>query len=158
MDLPEREKGKPMRIVLTAAVCCYFFYFCPAWAADTAKVCFNTACFQVEVAESQAEKQRGLMGRDDLPYGGGMLFIYNAEVRPEFWMKNMRMPLDFIWIDGEGKVVDLEENVAACAIGACPTLMTQGFVRYVLEIPAASIHKAGIKIGDQAVIQLGETP
>lgn len=94
------------------------------------------------------------MHREHLPETGGMLFIYPEDRRPAFWMKNMKLALDFVWMNSDGKVVDTSENVPVCETSDCPSISAKEPVRYVLEIAAGSIQRAGIKTGDQATIVL----
>ena len=135
------------------------FYFAPSFvfASEFTSVCFSENCFYPEIAQTQAEKQKGLMERTRLMQGQGMLFVYDEETRPAFWMKNMRMPLDFLWLDKHGKVVDVQENVRECQSLDCPTLESRLPVQYVLEVSAGEIQKLGVHIGDQATIKLGKT-
>ena len=119
-------------------------------------VCFGASCFYPEVAETAPQKQKGLMGRESLAENEGMFFVYDEDVRPAFWMKNMRIALDFVWIDREGRVVDIHQGVPPCGQN-CPSIVSRQSLRYVLEVPSGAVEKAGIKIGDQALIKLGET-
>lgn len=125
----------------------------PAFCAETGSVCFKNFCVQPEIARTQAEKEHGLMARVRLMSGQGMLFVYNDERRPDFWMKNMLMPLDFIWISAEKRVVDISQNIPPCKQDDCPTIRSRAPVQYVLEVAAGTIEKNGIKMGDQAVIR-----
>lgn len=119
-------------------------------------VCFESDCFYPELAQTAVQKEKGLMGREQLTENGGMLFIYDQDIRPAFWMKNMRIALDFVWLDHEARVVDLHQAVLPCAQD-CPSIVSRYPVKYVLEISAGSVEKQGIEIGDHAVIKLGET-
>ena len=69
--------------------------------------------FEVEIADDAAERAQGLSGRDPLPEDGGMLFVYQEPVVPGFWMRQMRFPLDFVWIGEDCEVVDVTPNVPA---------------------------------------------
>ncbi len=125
-------------------------------AFSQASVCFQEGCFYPEVAKTAVQKQNGLMGRKQLGDAEGMLFVYDSEIRPAFWMKNMLIPLDFVWLDRKGQVVDLHRDVPPCG-KECPSIVSRAPLTYVLEIPAGTVQKSGIEIGDHAVIQLGET-
>lgn len=139
-------------------VLAFFLYFgFIAQAESVGSVCFKETCFQPEIVRTPAEKQRGLMERVRLMPGQGMLFVYEQETSPVFWMKNMRIPLDFVWLDEKYRVVHLNQNVPICRIESCPTISISEPVQYVLEVAAGSIEKSKIKIGDQAIIKLGET-
>jgi len=64
----------------------------------------GAARFAVEVADDAGERARGLMHRDSLPRGAGMLFVYEHPQPVAFWMKNTLIPLDMIFIGADGRV------------------------------------------------------
>ncbi len=101
---------------------------------------------QAEVVKSPNDMQKGLSERPSLKEDSGMLFMYEHSVIPAFWMKNMRFPLDFIWIGSNKTVVDITQNVL-------PNSFPQIFrpkseVQYVLEVNAGWAETHGVKIGD----------
>ncbi|MCI0903908.1 MAG: DUF192 domain-containing protein, partial [Chloroflexi bacterium] len=67
--------------------------------------------FPVELAATPEERIRGLSGRDHLNSGSGMLFIFENAERFRFWMREMEIPLDIVWISSGCRVVDVAENV-----------------------------------------------
>ncbi len=114
-----------------------------------AKVRIGNNVIPVEVAVTNTEKEKGLGDRDSLAPSSGMLFVYDHKEPYVYWMKGMRFPLDFIWLDGN-IVVDLTANVPS------PTTASEEPVRVhpqvavdkVLEVNAGVIQKLGIKTGD----------
>ncbi|MCX8009506.1 MAG: DUF192 domain-containing protein, partial [Patescibacteria group bacterium] len=64
----------------------------------------------MELFDTQEKRTRGLSGRDFLPENKGMLFIFEKPDYYTFWMKEMKFPLDFIWIRGD-EIVEITENV-----------------------------------------------
>ena len=122
---------------------------CGRVGADTKKVCVKKCCIQAEVAENDADRQRGLMFRDSLAENQGMLFVFEKEDRYGFWMKNMRFPLDIIWIDAEKRIVDIKKDVPACGEEGCETLTPAAEAKYVLEVQSGFTDRRGIKIGDR---------
>ncbi len=114
-------------------------------------VTIGDASFAVELAVTQQQEQ-GLSGRPSLAPGTGMLFIFGSEGRHSFWMKDMRFPLDIVWISAEHAVVDITEDVPPPAPGQTtsdlPTYMPAEPAQYVLEINAGEAESADIRIED----------
>jgi uncharacterized membrane protein (UPF0127 family) len=63
----------------------------------------------VEVADDAQERAKGLMSRESLPDNQGMLFVFEAEAQHGFWMKDTLIPLSIAFIEGEGKIVDVQD-------------------------------------------------
>lgn len=113
------------------------------------KVSINGHVLNVEVAVTETAKEKGLGDRDSLAPDAGMLFVYQNKDRYGYWMKGMRFPLDYIWINGN-EVVDLSPNIPAPATAteAPVELSPKVPVDKVLEVNAGVIAKLGVKIGD----------
>ena len=103
--------------------------------------------YSIEVAANDAERARGLMFRDALPAGHGMLFIHEREEPQAYWMKNTRIPLDILYFDNARKLVSQQRDVPPCSLGdACPPYPSDAPARFVLELNA----------GEAAKLQLNE--
>ena len=96
------------------------------------------------------------MYRPSLPENRGMLFIFGADRYPSFWMKNTLIPLDLIFLDSAGSVVDVIANVPPCAGDPCPTYSPKYPARAVLELAAGAAAGHGIEAG--AVISFERIP
>ena len=106
--------------------------------------------FQVEVADTDAERERGLMFRDELPAGHGMLFIHEREEPQSYWMKNTRIPLDILYFDEARRLVAQQRGVPPCSLGdACPPYPSNAPARYVLELNAGEASRLGLREGEQ---------
>lgn len=104
----------------------------------------GAARFSVEIADDAAERARGLMFREELGKGQGMLFVYDSPHRVSFWMKNTPLPLDLVFV-GPGGVV---EKVHAMAVPFDETLIPGGDdITHVLEINGGLAAKLGIVPG-----------
>ena len=104
--------------------------------------------YQVEIAGTDAERARGLMFRDELPAGHGMLFIYDREEPQAYWMKNTRIPLDILYFDNARRLVSQQRDVPPCSAGdGCPPYPSDAPARYVLEINAGEAARLGLKRG-----------
>lgn len=105
----------------------------------------------IERAISADAKQKGLSSRDSLGENSGMLFEFTAKERYVFWMKEMRFPIDIVWIDG-GRVVALDEQAQIPSEGSEDSLKryyAPQEVDRVLEIPAGSAKKWGISVNSR---------
>ncbi len=113
------------------------------------------AAFVVETAITSPQRTQGLSGRPTLPPGSGMLFIFEQEGRHTFWMKEMRFPLDLVWIDAECTVVDVTLNAPPPAPGQTlaqlPRYSPGVPAQYVLEINAGEAGSSGIDPGDPVI-------
>ena len=110
--------------------------------------------YTVEVADDNAERARGLMFRDRLAEGHGMLFIHDREEPQAYWMKNTRIPLDILYFDDSRQLVSQQRDVPPCSAGnACPSYPSRAAARYVLELNAGEAARLGLR--DGARLQLG---
>ena len=117
------------------------------------QVCVENSCFNVEIAKTEIERERGLMFRQNLAENSGMLFIFEKPGVYPFWMKNTLIPLDMIWISEDKKVVFIKKNVQPCAKGTiCENIDPRAQASYVLEINAGEADKLGISKGDKVVL------
>jgi len=100
----------------------------------------------VELARTPDEQARGLMFRERLAPGTGMLFVFPVTEEHAFWMQNTLVPLDMIFIDEAGRVVGVVERAEPLTT----TLRTVGKPsRYVLEVAGGVAAERGIRPGDQ---------
>ena len=100
--------------------------------------------FRVELADTDAKRMKGLMHREKMPVGAGMLFLYDAPSRAVFWMKNTLIPLDMIFADAAGRVLRVREN----AIPHDETPIDGGpGISAVLEINGGLARRLGISQG-----------
>lgn len=118
----------------------------------TARICFKDNCFEVELALTSKQKEKGLMFRKDLSRDKGMLFVYNNEIISSFWMKNVNFPLDIIWISENKEVVFISKNTLPCLTENCPSIKPTEKAKYVLEIKGGISEEIGLKVGDKLEI------
>jgi uncharacterized membrane protein (UPF0127 family) len=69
---------------------------------------------QVQIADTEPGRVRGLMFQEQLPYDQGMFFVFEKPGTYSLWMLNMQFPLDLIWFDSDGKIIHIEKNVLPC--------------------------------------------
>jgi uncharacterized protein len=104
--------------------------------------------FQVEIADDDNERSRGLMFRDSMDTDRGMLFIHDGQMPLAYWMKNTKIPLDILYFDNERKLVSQQRDIPPCSLGnRCPPYPSEAPARYVLELNAGQAAKLGLKDG-----------
>ncbi|MDD5290181.1 MAG: DUF192 domain-containing protein [Patescibacteria group bacterium] len=109
--------------------------------------------FAVEIADTPAKWSQGLSGREDLAENSGMLFVYDDYNIRSFWMKEMRIPLDIVWIK-DGLVAGCAEKVPVLdEDGYISRILSPSEVNYVLEINSGLCEKYGIKAGTKVEIR-----
>lgn len=105
---------------------------------------------QVEVANTKASRELGLSGRPSIGDDEGLLFVFDKPGKYGFWMKDMNFPLDLIWINQNGLVVDIERKLTP---GSYPsTFINEVDASYVLEINAGLAEKFGLYLGSKVKI------
>lgn len=106
----------------------------------------------IEVADTQDKRSQGLSGRTELPMDNGMLFVFDKkDLTPSFWMKDMKISIDIIWIN-DGKIVKIDKNVPMPASGTpdskLPIYSPGQPIDYVLEVTSGFSDSNNIKIND----------
>lgn len=109
----------------------------PAAGPPLPRVVFPTgAAVTVELAISPESRYTGLMFRESLADGHGMLFFPEAPSRQSFWMKNCRFPIDIVFLDAARTVVTVAASVPPCRVDPCPTYVPTVPALFVLEVNA----------------------
>jgi len=115
-------------------------------------VTIGSTMVKAEGASTPAELETGLMNRTHLNENAGMLFVFPTEQKQSFWMKNMRISLDIIFITADKHVLDIYHSVPPCATDPCVTYTSNAPVRYALEVNAGFAEQHGITSGDAVFI------
>jgi uncharacterized membrane protein (UPF0127 family) len=110
--------------------------------------------YQVELAQNDEDRARGLMFRDQMDAGHGMLFIHDREEPQAYWMKNTKIALDILYFDSQRRLVSQQRDVPPCSAGdRCPPYPSFKPARYVLELNAGQAEK--LKLQDGAELAFG---
>lgn len=107
----------------------------------------------VQIADDNNERARGLMFVESLDENAGMLFVFEREGYLAFWMKNTLIPLDIIFIDEKLKIVDIK-NAVPCIQDPCALYKPKSPAKYVLEVNGNFTIKNGIRPGNKVKIRL----
>ena len=121
----------------------------PAPVASGPRVTFPDGfVVRVETVADPESRAQGLMYRDHLGDGNGMLFFFPESGEYPFWMKNTRIPLDMIWIDANRRIAAIHHQVPPCRIVDCPSYPPNANSQYVLEVDGGVAKQHGLKVGD----------
>lgn len=112
--------------------------------SDTIKI--NDVLVNVQIADTDVKRNRGLMFQEQLSYDQGMLFIYENSGNYSFWMHNMQFSLDIIWFEENGRVVHIEQDVPPCNTEPehCEVYDPRVDALYVFEATTGFVEKFGI--------------
>ncbi len=137
--------------------------FCPDAAVNSPKALWQTLpvtaraeirgkAIELEVARTEEERARGLMYRPCLPENRGMIFVYDHPEQVNFWMKDVLIPLDIIFLS-HGKIKTIYRNLLPCHAENCPDYVSKSEIDQVLELNAGMSDKLLLKENDVIVIR-----
>jgi uncharacterized membrane protein (UPF0127 family) len=106
---------------------------------------------QLEVAETQEQQALGLMFRTEVPDDHGMLFPFDPPREVQFWMRNVSIDLDMVFLR-DGKIVAIAENVPPCVTPSCPTYGPREPVDQVIELGGGRAAELGLTVGDEVEV------
>ena len=133
------------------------FFAWPLYHKDFTTVGFAHASVIAEIADTPEARMKGLSGRRSLPEFNGMLFVMDKADYVGIWMKDMKFPIDILWIRN-GVIVDMEENAPPPAPGSrddmLPVYHPDVPADFVLEVRADFSRMHHVHIGDSVAIQL----
>lgn len=116
----------------------------------------DTIVLRVEVARTDAQRERGLMHRRSLASKAGMVFVYERPQSGGFWMKNTLIPLDIAFYDGRGRIVRIL-RMQPCREDPCPIYSPDVTYRGALEVNAGSFRRWNVGRGDRIVVRAATT-
>jgi hypothetical protein len=105
---------------------------------------------RVEVMMHPNDMMRGMMFRESLAPDRGMLFIHGGPGHYAYWMFQVKIPLDILWLDASRTVVEISENTPPCPAGSkkCQTYGGKHPAQFVLELAAGSVAKHNLRVGN----------
>ncbi len=118
----------------------------PILKSNQISVSVGTTTLILDLATTSAARTQGLSGRKSLAANAGMLFVFEKAGLYGFWMKEMNFPLDFIWLDSNGKVIDITKGVPANSYPKA--FYPSDPAKYVIEVNAGWANLNNLEIGD----------
>jgi hypothetical protein len=117
-------------------------------AAETVTLRVGSGTITAEVADTEAERAKGLMKRRELPDDEGMLFVYQRDQKLSFWMKDTTIPLSIAFIAADGTVREIYEMKPL----SLRPVESQYSVRYALEVRQGTFERLGVEPGDRIAV------
>ena len=104
---------------------------------------------RAEVEMNDLDMQKGMMFRDSLARGRGMLFIHQTAGLYPYWMYQVRIPLDMIWMDASHRIVEISPDTPPCKTKAslCPNYGGHQTAQFVLELGGGEARRLGLTLG-----------
>ncbi|HEV2336373.1 MAG TPA: DUF192 domain-containing protein [Stellaceae bacterium] len=107
--------------------------------------------FTVELATTPRQMEQGLMFRQSLAPDAGMLFDFATPSRATMWMKNTLIPLDMLFVDATGRIVNIHERAVP---GSLATIPAAAPVRAVIELNGGTAARLQIRPGDRVIFRI----
>jgi uncharacterized membrane protein (UPF0127 family) len=120
-----------------------------------AKITVNSFQLTADLAINNDQQSKGLSVKNTLKENEGMLFVFKQPSRQGFWMKDMKFPIDIIWLDANSTVVHIENNLKPCvSVFSCHVYVPDKNSLYVLETTAGFSQRHNVKIGTHVDLTL----
>ena len=118
-------------------------------------VTVNGLVLVTDISVTNEQRTKGLSEKDDLAENEAMLFVFGSEAKHTFWMKDMKFPIDIIWIDSDKTIIHIENNLQPCSSEVlCPTYKPNDDSMYVLETVGGFAEKYNILKGTRVGFEL----
>lgn len=105
---------------------------------------------RVEIADTLAKRKKGLSGRENLKENTGMLFVFLRPGKYGIWMKDMKFPIDTLWIQGD-KIIKIASNMTPD--DQKTVYYPEEEVDYVLELNAGFVEENNLNLGDEVLVR-----
>jgi hypothetical protein len=128
----------------------------PKVVRPTTELNLGNGVFKASIALNEAERMKGLSGVTKMSSDEALIMAYKYESRWKIWMKDIKIPLDIIWLDQTKKVIYIVKN-AVPEDSTTKTFEPKGLAAYVVELPAGSVKANSIDIGQVADFKLKES-
>lgn len=125
--------------------------------SDSVQINTGNLKIQAAVADTADERKEGLGDRDELPISAGMLFVFDKSDSYAIWMKDMKFPIDIIWVGEDKKIVDIAENAVPEPKKKNDELKIyrpKAEAKYILEINAGLVRLHNLQVGDTVNFKL----
>ncbi len=134
------------RLVFIVAFFLFAALFVP-FLYEPRKLEVGSQLYNIQYANTPAKREKGLSNRDSLPDDTAMIFDFGKPGKYCIWMKDMNFPIDILWVNADGQVIELRQNVPPDSYpeSFCPA----DDASYVIELNAGQVSRSGISEGER---------
>lgn len=119
------------------------------------KVSIDGFNMTADLALTSEQREKGLSVKDKLKENEAMLFVFEESAKHSFWMKDMKFPIDIIWLDSDGKVVHVEKRLEPCiSVFTCTSYSPSRDSQFVLETVAGFTQRHNVSVGTDIDFEL----
>lgn len=140
-------RGCPHLLLLAALLAAGCSCDSPTAPREQTQVRIGEHTWTVTVANTPEQHQAGLSGQSDLPADSGMLFVYPSPRPLTFCMRGCSHPLDILFLDAKGLIVNLSEMYPESNGGESVAYASNVPAQYALELKGGTIRRLGLKVG-----------
>lgn len=133
----------------------FAFFVVPKIFAPPQKVFIGSGSFEARLALNEESREKGLSGVSKLDSDQVLLMVFDSEDRWSIWMKDMKIPIDVVWLDSNKKVIYIVKNISPIT-STDKVFLPKDPAKYVIEFPAGSVDEYSINLNSLAIFQLDE--
>ncbi|MDK2899329.1 MAG: uncharacterized protein PWQ10_516 [Patescibacteria group bacterium] len=141
--------------ILIAVFLSFFFIFLPIITKPKVSLWLGDSLFSADVVIDETGRNKGLSGVTKVDPNAALLMVFPHESKWGIWMKDMKIPIDIVWLDKNKKVIYIEKNVSP-SVSDSEIFEPKSLAKYVIEIPAGMVDKSAIRVGRVAIFQINE--
>lgn len=151
MNRPSSVVWRPKTtVILIAGLVALLIYSVVLYAVTTfqptVEVRMGSGVYHLQLADTETERTQGLSGVEKVSPGGGLLMKFDSDDTWGIWMKDMKIPLDIVWLNSDKTAIYIVKN-ASPELSTDTVFTPKTSARYVIELPAGGVDQAGIKTG-----------
>lgn len=139
-----------MVVIIAAAIAFMVSTFRPMVSVE-----IGSGVFNLVIAKDDPSRVTGLSGVDKLNPNDGLLMAFASDYTWEIWMKDMKVPIDILWLDSSKEIIYIVKNVDP-EFSTSKIFKPTTKARYVIELPAGSTNNYGISVGEKLEFDVGE--
>lgn len=139
--------------VLLAVFAAVYYIVWPNLPQNTTELRLGDGVFKASLATNETSRAKGLSGTSSLSSNQALIMAYPDSSKWGIWMKDMKIPIDAVWLDSAKRVVYIQENIQP-EDSDTKTYTPKRNANYVIELPAGTVKNKAISIGAQAIFDI----